>query len=345
MASIEFASGSDQAVSRWSTSLARETLGKTYFKRFAGTSQSSIIRVHTDLVRGAGDVIKYDLRVQDRTDGRHGDQELRGFESPLTFYQEELKIGQLRKAHEFRGESQQRTVHDLRREARDSLSTWWAWVFDSLMFAYLSGYVGTVAENPECCLPVYGTSGFAGNTVTAPDAAHKYDPSATMLLAHIDALIEKAKTINPRVEPTMVGGKPYYALVLHPYSMRALIQQSGGFRTVLQEVGPRDASNPLFTGSPGIYRGVVMHESEFIPRASVQTYNVFLGANAGTFALGNAWGAGTSKPGMFKWVEETADYGNMKGVGSTCIFGINGNVFNSKRHGSITYISDDVVAT
>jgi len=348
MASTEFGNASVHNVLRWSQQLTRETLDKTFFKRFAGTKKDSIIRVHTDLVKDAGDTIKHDLRTQDRTDGRHGDSELSGFETALTFYQDSLKIDQLRKAHESRGMSRQRTVHDLRAEARESLSTWWAWVFDSLMFAYLSGYVGTVAANPECCLEVYGSGGFAGNTVRAPDAAHKYDPSATQILAHIDGAKEKAKTVNPRVEPTMVGGKPYYVYVMHPYSatkLRTTVSASAvNWSTVQQEVGPRDASNPIFTGALGIYNGVVLHESEFIPRVGATPYtkNVFLGANAGAFALGNSRGGGTSTPGMFKWTEETRDHGNVQSIGSSCIFGIQGNQFNSARHGVIVVETDDV---
>jgi len=347
MASTEFANGDAQSVLRWSASLTRETLGKTFFKRFTGTSANSIIRVHTDLQKGAGDTVKYDLRTQDRTDGRHGDAEMNGFETALTFYQDSLKIDQLRKAHEYRGMSQQRTVHDLRAEARDSLSTWWAWVLDSLMFAYLAGLVGDVASNPECCLPVYGTGGFAGNTVNAPDSDHLYDPSATAILAHIDQLVYQAKTINPRVEPTMVGGKPYYVLVLHPITVKALrtaVSASAvSWTTIQQEVGPRDLSNPIFTGAMGMYNGCVIHESEFVPRqaAEPETWNMLLGANAGSFALGNAHGGGVSTPGMFKWNEQIDDYTNKKGIGTSCIFGMQGNLWNSKRHGVIVYKVDD----
>ena len=347
MASTEFATGDDQTVKRWSTSLARETLGKTFFKRFAGTSQKSIIRVYTDLLKGAGDEVKYDLRIQDRTDGRHGDAEMKGFETALTFYQETCLVDQLRKAHEYRGMSQQRTVHDLRREARDSLSTWWSWVYDSLMFAYLTGYVGTVAGNPECCLPVYGTSGFAGNTVTAPSGGHLVEAGAVMQLHDIDAAVAKAKTVNPRVEPTIVGGKPYYVVVLHPYTVKGLRTSTTepSFTTIQQEVGPRDLSNPIFTGALGYYNGCVIHESEFIPRTGASgtnvTKNVLLGANAGALCMGNAWGGGAKSPGTFKWVEQIDDYTNMMGIGSSCIFGIQGNVFNDVRHGVVTIASND----
>ena len=344
MASTEFAAGSEQAVIRWSRSLARETLGKTYFKRFCGTSQNSIIRVHTDLTKAPGDTVRYDLRVQDRTDGRHGDSELAGFETPLTFYQESVLVDQLRKAHECRGMSQQRTVHDLRVEARDSLSTWWSWVFDSLMFAYLAGYTGTVAANPECCLPVYGAGGFAGNTVTAPTGVYEYDVTSVMTLAAIDQAVSVAKTVNPRIEPTIVEGQPWYVVVLHPYSVRELRQSTTehSWTTIQQNAGVRGSKNPIFHGALGTYNQCVLHESEFIPRDAVnpETKNLLLGANAGAFALGNAYGAGTSSPGMFKWTEDVRDYENIKGVGSSCIFGIQGNIFNSLFHGRMVIASD-----
>ena len=347
MASTEFAKDSAQAVQIWSKQLTRETLSKMFFKRFVGTSQNSIIRFHRDLVRGPGELIKHDLRIDDRSPGREGDAQLRGFETALTFYQDSLYINQLRKAHEFRGMSQQRTVHDLRAEARDSLSSWWARMFDSTMFAYLAGTAGLVANNPECMLNYFPGGSFAGNSLRAPDSDHVYDPSATQTLAVIDVAVEIAKTVNPRVEPVNIEGQNYYVYVMHPYSVTnlrtSLSTTAVSWTTIQQHAGPRGSKNPIFTGALGVYNGVILYESEFIPRdaATPYTHNLLLGANAGSFALGNAWGAGTSSPGMFKWTEDMWDYDNIKGVGSSAIFGIQANQWNSDRHGCVVVQTDD----
>ena len=126
MAVTEFGTGSAQAVKRWCDKLFRESLGKTFIKKFMGKGPDAIIRLLTDLENDAGDQIKYDLRVQDRSNGVQGDTRLKGFEAALVFHQDSILINQLRQAHAFRGMTQQRTVHDLRAEGRASLSDWFA---------------------------------------------------------------------------------------------------------------------------------------------------------------------------------------------------------------------------
>lgn len=349
MASTEFASGSDHAVVRWSQQLTRETLDQMFIKRFLGTKKTSIIRFHRDLVTAPGDTIHVPLLVLNRTAPRVGDQELSGYEESLTYYDDTLKIEQGRKAHEARGMSQQRVNYNLTEDARENLAMYWAGVFDSLMFAYLSGYTGTVAQNPECVLNYVTASGWGGNSFRTPDAAHVYDPTSTSTLAHYNMAKEKAKVANPRVEPTVINGKPYYCVVVHPRTMRTLRNlysaSAVNVNTIYQEIGPRAMSNPLLTGAEFVYNGMIFYESEYIPCATGPlVYNLLLGSGAGHFAVGNAWGNHTSEPAMFKRTYEERDHGNIKSVGSTVIFGIQAAQWNSARHGCIVVVGDDAAA-
>ena len=86
--------------------------------------------------------------------------------------------------------------------------------------------------------------------------------------------------------------------------------------------------------------GVIVHESEFIPRASSATYNVLLGANAGSFAMGNAYPkarrSGSMKGSFFSWAERDDDYGNIMGVSAGSIFGMQAKIFDDKRLGTVT---------
>jgi len=346
MASTEsmFASGDYLAVRRYSDQLAREVFEKTFFRRFCGTTGNQPIQVYNDLEKGAGETIRHALRVADRTAGVSGDDQMSDFESAMVFYYQDLKINQLRQAHEFRGMAQQRSVIDLRAEARDSLSSWWAWVLDAMMFANLSGYVGTVAENAECITAVTdGTTGHAGNAITAPDAAHLEVSGGVMTLDDIDKIVEIAKTVNPRVMPCNVDGKNYYVLVVHPYSMYNIRNQTTavvGWADIQQHAGPRGKLNPIFSGASFVHNGVIVHESEFIPRAATATYNVLLGANAGAFAMGNAYPkarrSGSLKGSFFSWNERNDDYGNIMGVSAGAIFGMQAKIFNSARLGTVT---------
>ncbi len=348
MATTEFATGGDHSVVRWSNQLTVETMQKTFISRFLGTGDDAVLRFHRDLVRGAGDTIHVPLLVQDRSEMRAGDNELTNFETPLTLYDDTLKIDQGRKAHEKRGMSQQRVNFNLDDAARGSLSRYWAYVFDSMMFMYLAGDQGDVASNPECASNYLGVDGtWAGNSLRAPDAAHVYDPSATAALAHVNHLVYLAKTVNPRVEPASFEGRQYYALVLHPRTVRNLRNEMSAsainWTTIQQYLGPRAALSPVFTGAMGVINQCVIYESEYIPvqAATPYVWNVLLGRGAGHFAVGNAWGAGTSKPAMFKRTEETRDHQNIKSIGSTCIFGMQAAQWNSARHGCIVYKTDD----
>ena len=352
MASTEFAAGSAFAAQIWSKQLTRETASKMFFKRLMSASMDMPIKFLRDLIRSPGEKIFHDLLVDDRAPGRTGDAQLRSFESAMVFYQDSLLIDQLRKGVEFRGMSQQRVVHDLRAQARSVLSSWWARVFDITMFAYLAGTTGTVAGNPECMLNFFPGGTFAGNSMRSPDADHTYDPSSTQTLVVIDNTIEMAKTVNPKIEPFNIEGGNYYAYIMHPYAATALRTATANntWTNIQQYANVRGATNPIFSGALGVYNGTILYESEYIPRNSAggsnpDTQNLFLGKNAGAFALGNAWGAGVSSPGMFRWAEDTWDYGNVMGIGATAIFGIQANQWNSDRHGCIVVTTDDQAHT
>ncbi len=345
MAVTEFGTNDPQAVKRWSAKLFRETMGKTYCKRFMGKGSDAILKVLTDLDSSAGDEVRYDLRSQDRSNGVAGDTRLKGFESALQFDQDTLKINQLRNAHAFRGMTQQRTVHDLRAEGRASLSDWFAWVYDVMFFTYMAGVVGDGNENIS---GIMGAGGFAGNALTAPDADHLIDQTGTAFaLTDLDAAIAKAKVTNPRVRPTMVNGAPKYVAVLHPYSIRSMKIGAGAtaWNQIHQNASQRGNSNPIYTGALGEYNGVVLHESEYIQRVGNVTHNVFLGACAGTMAFGNAWkrskrGAGGGS--YFSYKEEDDDYGNEEGIAAGSVFGIKKATFDSADFGSVRITNTEV---
>lgn len=353
MGATEFGSSSAQAVKRWSSKLARETISKMFFRRFSGKSDRSIIQMHTDLESAAGDEIKYDVLYQNRGDGVQGDTTLEDYEEELEFYQDSVKIDQLRNAVSFRRMSQQRTVHELRGRAKDTLSDWMAWKYDTLMFAYLAGYAGTDSESASGTI---GASGFAGNALTAIDAAHLIDERAgggnsSFSLEMLDVGVSKAKTLNPRIRPVMVNGEPKYAAVLHPYAVHNLKREThaSGITWFLAHarIAEMAAKNPIYTGALGEYNGVVLHESEYIPRntANDDTYNLFLGAQAGAFAMGNAYDKseqGSMDGGAyFSWNEQKRDYGNKKGISAGACFGIKRNIFNSLTFGAIGMFSVD----
>jgi len=350
MAVTAFGTNDAQTVKIWSSLTLREALKGTLAEKFLGTSKSSILQRLVELEKSAGDQIKYDLLMQMTGAGVTGDNRMRDAEEALVYYQDTVNINQLRNAHAFRRMSQQRTLHDMRMDAKSNLADWFAGKFDDYMFRCLCG----------------DTTLTHGQTATAPTSNHIiYSGDATseagigsndqFSLADIDYCKEKAKTLTPPIRPTSVNGKEMYAIVLHPYSVTDLrldVANSAyvDWPTIQMMAQQRGDNNPIFTGALGVYNNCILFESTRIHTAVANVRrNLFLGAQAGVFAMGGAYDSiektRVGKDNLMSWYEETDDYGNEKGISVGSIFGVNKSVFNSADYGLITIESYAVAHT
>jgi N4-gp56 family major capsid protein len=342
MAFTEFGTASAQAVKRWSDMAMVETFGKMGIRPLIGRGANSCIQLKTELDKNPGDTIYYDLRAQDRGTGVSGDTVLQGYEDALTFYQDTLKINYKRKAHAFKNMSQQRTVHDLREHGRDSLTEWMAWFMEGGLIAHLAGLCGNGNESVVSALGADTASAdFAGNTITALDAAHLVDNAGNDFdLAMLESAVAKAKVNNPRVPPLKINGADKYIALLHPYQVRSMRSDAGTaqWRDITANAGVRGENNPLYTGALGEYNGVILRESEFIPRSSDVTTGLLLGKCAGTIAFGNAWetmSRGTTDGSFFKIIEDKFDYEHQKGMAASTCVGFKRAQFNSAAFGVV----------
>ena len=346
MALTEFGVSHALAVKRWSTSLAVEAAKKMYWGKFIG----SVITRLNDLEKNAGDKITHGLRMKIRGAGVTGDGTLEGNEEALTYYDDAVLIDQLRHAVRSKGKaSEQRVPYDMRATAREALATWWAERFDELLFVYLSGARGV---DTTLTLPL-GFTSFAGNSLNAPDAAHiqyagglakaTITSASIFTLSEIDSLVEKAETVDPMIQPIMVGGEKKYVLLLHPYQVTDLRQNTNTGQWVdIQKAAAasQGSGNPIFTGALGEYNGVVMHSHRNVVRFSdygaggalPAARALFLGAQAAVLAFGNGGGQTVAR---YSWKEELFDFGNQLGIAAGSIFGVKKSVFNSKDFGVI----------
>lgn len=347
MSETTFGTNSNQTVKLWSKKTWYEAQkGALFFNKFLGSTEDSILYMQKDLEKTAGDNIVYDLLVEMNGAGVSGDNTLEGNEEALTFHQESLKIDQLRHAHIFGKMSQQRTVHNLRKDGQWALSRWWSNKFEEMLFRYLCGDT-TVAH--------------AGNSPTAPDANHNIfsgnasdeaglDTNDRFLLEDIDYAKEMATTADIPMRPVRIDGEDYFVVVLHPYSVTDLKLSLGTgtssikWHEIQQYANQRGLKNPLFSGSLGVYNKCILYESHRIvsPISNVRR-NLFLGAQAGTFALGNAYDRmaqkKVGKDNYLSWVEKDQDYENKKGLAAGCVFGMQKNVFDSEDFGVVTVSS------
>lgn len=340
MAITAFATGSNQAVQIWAKLTLREALKATLFNKFLGKDKTAIIQRLVELEKTAGDVIKYDLLMQMQNDGVTGDNRMKGNEEALVYYQDNVTIDQLRNAHAFRRMSQQRTLHDMRMDAKANLADWFSGKMDEYMFRCLCGDTtlthGQTATAPSTNRVIY--SGDATSTATIGS-------NDQISLADLDYCKELAKTTSPLIRPTMVDGKEYYVVVLHPYSVtdiRLDVANSAyvSWPDIQMYANKRGEKNPIFTGALGVYNGMILFENTriYTPSSNVRR-NLFLGAQAGVFAMGNAYDSieqqRVGKKNLMSWYEEIDDYGNEKGISCGAIFGINKSVFNSEDFGVI----------
>ena len=352
MAITAFGTNDSQTVKIWSELLMREALKATMFKKFLGSGKKAILQRLGDLEKQAGDQIKYDLLMQMTNSGVEGDNRMRDNEEALVYYQDTVNIDQLRNAHAFRRMSQQRTLHNMRKDAKENLADWYAMKYDDYMFRYLGGdtslsfaaNTGVVADTDH-----YIVTGDVTHTGTIATDEASLGSNDQIALSDLNFAKEKAKTITPPIRPTLIDGEEYYVVVVHPYSLTDIklnVSQSTytKWSDIQMYANRRGLKNPLFTGAAGVYEGCIIFESTRIHSPSSNVYrNLMLGAQAGVFAQGNAYDSisqlNVGKGNMFSWYEDMDDYGNEKGIAAGSIFGMKKTRFNSKDYGCMTMSS------
>jgi len=341
MAVTEFGTNDVQTVKLWSKMLMREALQKCYFKRFSGKGENSIIQQISDLEKEAGDTVKYDLLLQMTGYGTSGDNPLEGFEEMMTYQQDSVLVDQRRIGHAFRRMSQQRTVHDLRVDAKSNLSDRWAAMFDELMIAQLSGAAGGLPAD---------FAAHAGNTLVAPSGNYLQSAwtAETFTTNHLEKLVERAKRISPLIRPAIVDGEEYYCALVHTNcitDLRVNTSNNQWLEITKNVYSSKGDANPIFKGSVGVWNGVVIHATPRIqittPGASQTARCLFLGAQAGVVAFANPY-ARFDRGGMggdlaMRWFERERDYGNERGVGTGACFGMKPTNYGSSRFGMIAF--------
>lgn len=345
-----------KAVKRWATALASDTEKMSYFTKFIGVGENNVIERKVDLESDAGDTITFDLAMRLRGGMVEGDNNVEGTEENLTFYSDQVKIDQARKGADAGGRmTRKRTLHDLRKIAKDRTAEYTAEWLDELFMVYLSGTVGGINGDRKI------TAAFAGNPIQAPDAYHMvYGGSAVSkatlttsdkmtrnLIERLGVMPAMMNTENPdvvKINPVNVEGSNKYILLMSPYQEHSL-------RT--EEVGGNDLSwpdiqkalatfegrnSPLCKGGLGEINDVILHK-----HANVRLFNdygsggdvkaaraMFLGRQAGVVAYGQA-GNGT----RFQWVEESKDAGNRVAIYAGTIVGAKKTRFNGYDFGCI----------
>lgn len=347
-----------KAVRRFAGMLAYDTSMKSYFNsRFMakGAEAEVPIQILTDLETDAGEQILYDLLAELKMAPVEGEDILEGKEEAQKFYTDQIYVDQARCGVNTGGRmTRKRTLHNLREKAKRQQSSWWARLFDELLFIYLSGARGI---NANFLLPV-GYTGRANNSLVAPDANHTlFGGNATAFnnitneaagTAGSDTfdlrLIDRAKTRAdsqgggatgvPVLQPCKIDGNETFVCVMHTFQEDDLRSNTGtGQWLDIQKAAAaaEGRNNPLFKGSLGMYRGCILHSHRNVIRfnnagagANLEAARaLFLGSQAAVVAFGSP---GTNL--RFDWNEETRDNGDKVVITTSSIFGVKKVTFN-----------------
>jgi N4-gp56 family major capsid protein len=319
----------------WGKKAFVDSVKDTLYGKLMGTADTAIVQIKDDLKKSAGDRVRFRLRALPEGEGVTGDTVLEGKEESMRFSYFDLSIDLMRYADKVDLKmGQQRVNFDVRSEAKDMHSEWWAERMDSYFMRCLSGDT---------------TLSFAGNTITAPskiiyggnatqksdvDSGDKFD------LALIDKAVEAAKLKSPTMRKGKFGGKSAYVCILHPYQVYDLrTNTSTGQWLDIQKaamMGGKTSDNPIWSEALGVYNGVILVES-----TRVRTYSdygagsvkaaraLFLGAQAAVVGFGRGY-EGAER---MDWIEETFDYKKYLGVATELIWGIQKTVFDGNDFG------------
>lgn len=334
-----------KAVKRWAGLLAYDTSQKSYFnQRFMarGAEAEVPIQILTDLESDAGEQINYDLLAELRMAPVEGEDILEGKEEAQRFYSDSIYIDQARCGVNTGGRmTRKRTLNDLREKAKRQQSSWWARLQDELAFIYISGARGI---NANFLLP-QGYTGRANNALVVPDSNHNLFGNVATAFNNIAStdkfdlrLVDRAKTKAdaqgggatdiPVLQPCKIDGNETFVCVMHTFQEDDLRSNTGtGQWLDIQKAAAaaEGRNNPMFKGSLGMYRGVILHSHRNVIRfntagagANVEAARaLFLGSQAAVMAFGSP---GTNL--RFDWNEETRDNGDKVVISTSSIFGV-----------------------
>ncbi len=350
------------AVKLWSARMDVEALKETTAYEFMGSGSGSLCQIMTETQKGAGDSVKWGIRMLPTGIGTTENETQEGNEEGITRYSDIMVINELGHAHRVRAAGtidRQRVPYDMREECYDSLKDWAADRIDTWFFNQLAGNTVTGLDLKylgfNAAIAPASTRILRGGSALTTDQAVNGDSAAVFKLSLIDKAVNIAKTSTPMIRPIKGLGKDIdYVCFIHPHqtlSLRADASTAGNWFDLQGKrlQGGETDANGLYTGALGIYNRTLIVENTRVPNgvhsstAAAQTSTrraIFCGAQSAAAAFGK--GGGKNK---FKWVEDMFDYDRELGVRTSWIGGVKKTVYNSVDYGAIAITTYAVAAS
>lgn len=351
MSTTSFGTNSALAVKLWARKTFSDAVKTTLYGKLVGDSDTAIIQRKDELSKGEGDRVRFRIRtLEDGDGGAEEDQTLEGNEDGLDFSYFDMTLGERRKAFKVDlNLSEQRTMIDVRAEAKDAIEEWTQEYLDVTFLEYISGS-GFGSKNIAPISAVAFAAGVSsryhkltgnlgGNPLMAPSAnrlifggvgntsAATVTVGDTMTLAVVDKIVEQAKRNSPTMRKASFDGKRYWVMILSPEQVTSMrTNTNAGQWLDITKAQLAGGGKNLFEGEMiGIYRDVIFVESTRLLRyyggagGNVEIHRaLFLGAQAGVTSSGGK----TDGWGRMKLAERTFDYGKRYAVAATFIWGL-----------------------
>jgi N4-gp56 family major capsid protein len=362
MAQTIITTSAAQTKKKWAGALFNSSVPESYWgshfmkEGSAESAPNAPIHLITDLEKDSGDEVNFDIYAQLTGSPTYGDDNLEGNEESLTPYSDKITINQVRKATDSGGEmTRKRTTNNHRMICRNKLTDWWSRFFDEAVFMNISGARGS---NADYILPTSSTAAIEGQALVARSSSNIiYAGSATaknnmiaddkFSLTSIDKAVTKAETEGGgsdgviRVTPLRMDGVDKFVCLMHNFQEHDLrtTTSTGQWLDIQKAVATNNGTkNPIFTGSLGEYRGVVLHKHNKVTRfTDYGTFSnvaaaraIFMGRQAMVAAFGSP-----ANGLRFDWAEEWRDYKNRLGIATKCIVGLKRPQFNGNDVNSI----------
>ena len=364
MANTIIPRGSALAVRKFGVKLTISQPRKTYYERFTGHGEDTDMPVMEllGLEADQGDTMDYQLVGAPQAPPIEGGAPRSGTEELIIENSCEIHIDILSHGIDCgRKMTRKRSKHDLRKIGVSSSGPYWARVIDELCSMYISGHRG---DNDKFLFSK-GYTGFAGNTITAPDANHLRKVKSTYAAFGSGDVLTLAELNNVKTIVDMLGvdvngvpemlqtsaeGTECFIYLMSKFGENDLKSASSGNtwldlqKSLISNLGEKA---DIVKGSIGWYNGFVLHSHQKVIRFSAGTdpsggtdyltvpasRNMVLGKQALTIA----WGTKGNKGVRYGWNEFYDDHGTKLVIDTDCCLGVTKNTYGGYDYGSYAH--------
>jgi N4-gp56 family major capsid protein len=265
MASITVAATTATATEQaqlYSKDLFHEPHVNSFWKNLQGPGPDYVIQIDDSLKKEQGDRVNFtlfaELTGKGRVVGTANTQltALEGNEEAPNRYQFGVTLDEIHHSVRTGGKlTEQRLAYKVRPEMKQVLAYWYNRAYDEMIFKKLTG-----TDYTDDASRTFGDAAVANTNVIRPGGkTAKADIELTDTFV-VD-LIERAKSMATvgifgattawRIRPFMVGGRPYYGMVIHPYQKYGM-RKDPDWKEAVLHARERSQENPIFTGATAI---------------------------------------------------------------------------------------------